>query len=466
MADESFESSKHDPENRALEKLVVGTSEEFNELAYSAPGEHTNHRSRGAPGEVRILTETELAAEARERPASPESGEPTESNQQRLLRSWDSLGDTIAEVTITLAESNDAPRRPLSFSQGDLDAFRASREDSVAASQEAMARRIESVGGKVTAKHWLANQVVARVPAKHLRPILESDKSIVDWSGNSYDLIPDNYDVGALRPLAATASARFTDNGVTGCASSPCYRVAVLDPQRIARNHRAFARASNPTQSRVVLRYDCLSSISCSTATYAEPTTAQHQTQVAGVLAGSIEGGQDPAHTTTVERVRRSGVAPAVDIVSYVVGSCEGGSLALQSALSQGARVANASYHITDSNVPAVGVNASYNCGGLNAMIASYTQAGGTLVASADNAGAPSSPKTTSVGYPASRPEVVAVGGLDTDALPALIRTDLVVSKCAIPVLLASSSPDISGGGKRSISPMARRFAMVLEAIS
>lgn len=116
-------------------------------------------------------------------------GETKEEYLESLLREWDRTSDLV-EVMFDLPDT--APRMDLQPFKEHLD----SRADVVRAREEAFASvrqpllaAIAAAGGTVVETHWLANQVMARLPGKLVRDV-SAVPGVVGWSGNSHVVNP------------------------------------------------------------------------------------------------------------------------------------------------------------------------------------------------------------------------------------------------------------------------------------
>jgi Subtilase family len=182
-------------------------------------------------------------------------------------------------------------------------------------------------------------------------------------------------------------------------------------PNHITKAHYGFGVAGSTSTHRFSNIRFCSSSTCVSEMSSPEPRSGTHGSVVTGVLGGSIEAGQDPGFPTptsaflpTLSQRKRSFVAPNELLNYYRVDSCEGISMALQAALFDQGPVTNASFQF--------GLNADgmlADCAGLNADIHNFATFSGVLVFAAGNEGVAGIP------YPIMRPEVIAVGAVDSD---------------------------------------------------
>ncbi|MFZ1865007.1 MAG: S8/S53 family peptidase [Polyangiales bacterium] len=144
------------------------------------------------------------------------------------------------------------------------------------------------------------------------------------------------------------------------------------------------------------------------------PDRAFHGTWVASIAAGDITQGQDPNVTNSLQRKRRSGIAPEASLFYLSVITTGDLATAIAWAFLWGADVINLSMAIQDC-----GCGAAADCGGVNDVIRWVTEGGALVVAAAGNLSPDGTPQCTAtptcnVCYPATRPEVISVGNVDT----------------------------------------------------
>lgn len=264
---------------------------------------------------------------------------------------------------------------------------------------------------------WLANQVILKVRAKHVAALAKLSDVV--------ELIPD----GPTHPLAysgvetrsGTLAANFHSANVRGGIGNRIggpIRVGVIatnyfgDPDNPLSHHVGFGDRAGDI-------YDCRYLGTCLTATWGPNGQWTHDTSVSGVLLGSIENGEDTYHSfTPTEKAQRSGMAPYALLYYYKIDTCSSVAVALQHAVADGVDVVNFSATCDPTQV----CNAGANVGGLNAALASSLNSGVVTVVAAGNDG--SNYTGCSVNYPALRPEVVSVGGLNTTGTPDYGTTD------------------------------------------
>lgn len=308
------------------------------------------------------------------------------------------------------------------------------REAAVRPTQDRFVGVAESWGAKTTSRSWLGNVVtieasvktalqlaelpsVRSVSLSEAAPVLLADQDLcnVPLGGNNIGLDGDSYRVGSR--LTYLNSAYSAD---TGGRTGGRVKVAVIDATFPVRNHHAWRFSSgSPTADRILVSKVCTGT-GCTTSTPAGETG--HGNATAQWAVGNVMNSQDSNCTTTTAKQRSGSRAAGAYLLYYEVFSgagnfCDKVRLALQDAVSNGADIVNMSLG-TDE----VGCNNSFDCGGLNAAIRSATDAGTLIFASAGNSGNGSCSfgscatcaTSCCVVHPARRPEVVAVGGLQT----------------------------------------------------
>jgi hypothetical protein len=284
--------------------------------------------------------------------------------------------------------------------------------------------RLQGIGAREIEHFWLANLVKATVKAGDVAAI-RSWPGVRGISTNGR-LEEEAYDGALVR--SGTLTENFLRNGFKGeHPTNGRLRIGQIerrsrDPNNyLARSHVSFVDRPGGA-SRVREVYDCNTCtgwfIGCISwgcvPTTAPPGSATHGTAVASIMLGSIEEGQDSAFqgSGTLDQRRRSGIATGADLFYYAATDCDAVSRALQRAVQDGVSVVNMSLGLGDQ--PNTGCDRGFNCGGLNEAIRSATNAGVVIVKSAGNDGNGSFMDGCSLTYPAQRPEVLTVGGLDT----------------------------------------------------
>ncbi|HET6415177.1 MAG TPA: S8 family serine peptidase [Polyangiales bacterium] len=145
-------------------------------------------------------------------------------------------------------------------------------------------------------------------------------------------------------------------------------------------------------------------------------TLANHGTWVTSIAAGDLTQGQDPRTTDPDEQRRRTGIAPEASILYLNASSTGFVAAAVATAFLLGADVINLSLAVTECAFDLTDLTA--DCGGLNQVIRTVTKGGALVVAAAGNEnseqGRCEPTSGCSVCYPAVRPEVLAVGNVET----------------------------------------------------
>lgn len=333
-----------------------------------------------------------------------DSPQDTDWRSQKLLE-WEKE-DTLIELTLEVQTPDDhlfAIQDYSLLSDDERQEKIIQRQNWLHTGRAELAAHLANLGAEVLAEHWLTNSIDIRVSSQVAREAI-SHPHVQQWSANG-DLgenLGVGYDGEQLRMRLKVD--RFIDNNRRGCrgSSTPrgCQRVAVVEyyPSGV-RSHAAFRRV--PIPSSRVSTASCNAS-SCTPVTWPANSAQTHRTSVTGALAGSIEYGQDSNHTTTQARVQRSGIATSAQISNYEITDCSSLYKAVETAVYEGAGVINFSFNIQSW---AGATNYSHDCGGVNGVLRSAVSSGTAIVAAAGNQDAP-------INYPATRPEVVAVGGL------------------------------------------------------
>jgi Subtilase family len=403
-------------------RIQALAGEESYELRPTAAGEVI--RVTNPSGDIRNLTAEDIAAySANKTEVDTVPTVTLAQTQEALLQDWERRGTEDIEVTFDLLSPiGDVDER------GFMQELRDSGDDSARKQVAVRARheRFEPVrvgvrteiarqGGLVRGAHWLTNQLVTTLKGSKIRAVSRAG-GVVSWSENRRDIVNHGYNGDTVRN--ATMSVRFLNAGVRGaCNTGACKKVAILeamgsvgDPNPIGRDHYAFKRA-NGTSRISPIRSCGPTTLTCPFDTTPGPTTPTHATWIAGILAGSIEAGQDPNITNALARRERGGVAPEKAFAFtrwggefYSGGGCEAMNAGLQTAFYDGANVINASFGLGPT-----GNASTFDCAGTNATIRSLAANGIVVVASSGNAG------DNTTNYPSVRPEVITVGGVSTE---------------------------------------------------
>jgi len=182
-----------------------------------------------------------------------------------------------------------------------------------------IAARLRALGATNIAELWLNPAVAVHVPAGAVA-------TIDGWSEVA-NLSDDRREGGSAQAYGGEETRNgmrtnaFVSNGLTGDSGGRAggrIRFGVIEWENWPNRTHAGFYYPGTTTSRFVWVGDCRGS-SCTSSSSTGGNT--HGTQVAKVLAGGIEAGQDPGITDPVERRRRSGQSSGGDIYYYRVGA-------------------------------------------------------------------------------------------------------------------------------------------------
>ncbi|MEZ4223094.1 MAG: S8/S53 family peptidase [Polyangiaceae bacterium] len=267
---------------------------------------------------------------------------------------------------------------------------------------------------------WLNRSVVLKGPASSLssmvalpevthaslndgKPIelADQDKCYASLPGNTWGIDGQSWRVGTRDSLLS-----INYSGDTGGRAGSRERVAVLDSGFAVRAHHAFRfAASSPPGDRFLVTKFC-SSTSCTTTS--DPGGLNHANAVTHWAVGNVESGRDPNCSWLMGDIRSGSRASGAHILAYdVFSGCAAGRLGIQDAVAQGADIVNMSVGYAQT----VPCDSTYDCGGLNSAIRSATDQGVLIVGGAGNKPWPGA---CNVVYPNTRPEVLTVGGVNT----------------------------------------------------
>lgn len=306
------------------------------------------------------------------------------------------------------------------------------REAEIHAAQLDFADHARWYGAVVLDSLWLLNRLRINVPASVVKEVLDhADVRAVhpawakvrpDYDGLQIKLDTNLLDLYAGNIKGETGGHVFNANfggddikiAVIEAEEGPTgWPIFALDaPNRINTAHPGWEDWTNGP-SRIRWNLDCLGS--CVSSAPAEAPT--HGTIVAWTAAGAIDQGQDPNITDGWEQLRRSGVAPEASILYFRVDTPGDVASALLAAALAGADVANLSITLTQGDGCDPTCAFYGDCGGLNAMIKTVTDAGMLVVISAGNDNNEPGLKypddvNCNVSYPGQRPEAITVGGI------------------------------------------------------
>lgn len=301
----------------------------------------------------------------------------------------------------------------------------ATRAALVENSQSAMKAFVASIGGKHVASHWLANSFLAEVPAGAI-PQLLANPAIRDLSLPSARVYKPGgrWEGDAVRTELRTGNLHAA--GIKGNRGSTVpgrnrpdgrIKIAIVEPYDApGRNfpptsHFGWQKGSI-LDSRIKTKKKC-DFAGCINHT-APNVSGGHGTRVAELAAGSIELGQDPlfSGTNTVAQKKRSGAAPLAYMRYYLANTGQLPDLirGIEQAVADGVDVINMSW---DSTGPC---NPTGDPSGFNEVLVNAANAGVMLVAGAGNTSRSTFPGCQ-LSDPAVRPEVIAVGQLDSKTI-------------------------------------------------
>jgi hypothetical protein len=294
----------------------------------------------------------------------------------------------------------------------------AAREAQLQGDQDAMEKVVVAAGGKVTGRLWIGGSaVVASVPAGAVKGLVAGPKvRFVEIQEVANAALGSPYDMGDARATTAVRTQGLIDDGYyadTGnrlVHTSPI-RIGVIewDPTSqdwIRKEHVGYKTASGT--NRVQKTYRCASV--CTSLT-SPPNSGNHGHGVSSIAAGSITEGQDSNYpgTDTPHQRGRSGHAPRADIYYYDFdGTNYGLRVSLQQAVADGIDAVAMSWMYGDPYI----CNPNADPSSLNATLADARNAGVFLAGCTGNLA--ESFGTCNIQWPGFRPDVVAVGGLDS----------------------------------------------------
>jgi hypothetical protein len=299
-----------------------------------------------------------------------------------------------------------------------------SRELAVEEALEPLASELREAGATAVSAVWLTNSLQVSMTASRVIEFLDRHPEATaslngelapEWSGG--------------KGRTQTGASRLVNAGFDGDpAGFGRYRIGIIEAQNAGDNwpsldsHPVFRESGTNPSSRIQLVEDCNSctgeflgicvSWGCES-TSNRSSVGSHGDTVAWVAAGSIEQGQDSGVVSSSARLARSGMAPETLLDYYGVNDCDAVTRALQRSVERGVDVVNMSFRGDFVNSETSSCDTGLNCGGMNEAIRAATDAGVLVVKSAGNFG--QSDPDCSLTYPAWRPEVVAVGGLQTN---------------------------------------------------
>lgn len=364
----------------------------------------------------------EALRDARREAGSRVTGSPPPDDPP-LEVSLEALGDQLVDLTLTFPDDDlpsiaEVARLP----SAERAALVAEREEASFEGLHTVLSEARSLGARSTSVLWLTHSLQATVPASRAAVLVTRHPTATASINGRLAM---EWDGGRVR--SQTGGSRLVTAGYDGDPpGTPRYRMAIIEAQNDGpnwpvRTHPAFRESGTDSTSRISIVENCNACIQeflgicfewgCRPVS-PSGSGIDHGTIVTWVAAGSIEQGQDPGIPDPGQRRRRSGVAPEPIIDYFGVNDCDAVSRALQRAVARGVDVVNMSFRGDFVLADTSSCDASMNCGGINEAIRAATDAGILVVKAAGNLG--NRDPDCSITYPAWRPEVISVGGLDT----------------------------------------------------
>ena len=300
----------------------------------------------------------------------------------------------------------------------------------LAASQDALGDQLGAVGAHEINRNLLSNHVFVEIPAGNVAA-LASLPGVLGVSRQA-----------EVTPLTIPAGATGYDgqdvrnalhlnyalaHGVTGSSVSIGVIDTAIPPRHWNMQGRydlwycpntGCARASCITNGQPdLMNPNCQPAIAvgntwavATLAGFAPPYSTGHGSYCADLAAGSVEGTQDPSLTTTADRVARSGVARGAHVNLYF-GPDGTGTLAAalaQAVINHDNVISMSSGVVCTAGTIAIDCPTTADYSGINAdLLAANNNLAMTAVATGDS--------NSAIGYPAVRPEVLAVGFAASD---------------------------------------------------
>lgn len=291
--------------------------------------------------------------------------------------------------------------------QANRDAFIQTRLAALTSGRAAFLAWLTANGALGVRPLWLANIVHARLPAGKVSAAIARPE-VVDVARNGGAIIDDGIWTGKESTDAVRISQLYAAGirGRPGGRFRPRVQVAIIEQTLPYRAHVAWNSAAGATRLRFLK--DCTNGVSCLLSS-ASATTSTHATGVGAIAAESIENGQDPVFpgTSTVDQREHSGHLADSYIHFYRIDSDDDVPLAVQQAVTDGADVINMSFSLPSTD----GCSRFSDAAGLNQVLQTALHSGAVVVKSAGNGGV--NPGCT-LGYPANRPQTLAINGVDT----------------------------------------------------
>ncbi|MFZ6180925.1 S8 family serine peptidase [Nannocystis pusilla] len=190
------------------------------------------------------------------------------------------------------------------------------REAQLAGDLDDLEQRLAGLGARATTRFWLVPSISAEVPVEAL-------ETIAQWPELAGGMRDDDQTGGYAAAYTAGVEGRngmrdidfiwWGYDGYTGHRYTSDYvRAGLWDSPGFPHTHPAF-KWNNGT-SRVIQKWNCDWGTCVG---YTPAQTTSHASKVGGVMAASIEYGQDPSITTVADRIARSGIARRSTIYYY-----------------------------------------------------------------------------------------------------------------------------------------------------
>ncbi len=345
-----------------------------------------------------------------------------------------SAADESLEVVLDLGDLPFAELPALqAMDPASRDSALADRKAFIEREQEDVKAYLQQLGARTSKPVGLLNHLQAWIPPAAMSDVAaHPDVKAIYPAWQPLVLL---YDHEELRE--ATFLSEFWDQGIKGeSASRTCdpavgyedIKIAVVEssvasmlfPNRINSTHPGwgdceFASCESRLRAEVNCSFVGHDVDACSPWTGDPQELANHGTWVASIAAGDLTQGQDPNTTDPVDQRRRTGIAPEASILYLNASSTGFVAAAVAHAFLLGADVINLSLAVSEC-----AYDLDANCGGLNEVIRTVTKGGTLVVAAAGNEntaqGRCQPTSDCNVCYPAIRPEVLAVGNVETTA--------------------------------------------------
>jgi hypothetical protein len=368
----------------------------------------------------RMLSATELAAMAASKPIGVASPAPASNVDRTLSRAATKPATDPIQIIAHLREPPFDFAALQSLSGSARASHLAQRVADLVPTQDTFEKAAVALGASSIERFAIANLVSVVLPAGKV-PALSMLPDVIDLSLNDVPSPAEGYSGRGVRD--ATQSDKLIS---LGHPASTGNRLSAANPVRIGVvEFTGFADGVDHSQNdlhwnhpgfsgRVLNVRECAGPGTYCTEVSSPPIRAfnTHGTEVASVAAGSIEAGQDPnypGYQTDAQR-KRSFQAPSARIQYFRTPDYVAWVRALQSAIWElGTDVLNFSqgYKLVCDQ------GATLDWGGFNYAVRFALDAGVVTVFSAGNEQHADSACT--LRYPAWRPEVLSVGGVDTE---------------------------------------------------